>query len=346
MIYFIAKSSASAGSSRQRAFIMAEFLRNAGFPAEVIAPPEYPVGATRAEKWAIQRRYLRTIFSIKKNDTVILQNIIRNIKLICVVAVVRFVRRPRMIFDIDDGSYMRNPWIVKILVALSDKIIVGSHRLAEWPGFQHKPRLIVPNLVDWQLAARYSVKRPVPAEQPVVIGWIGGGPGSIANLKLLIPVFEKLIAKKAPFIFRLIGTLGNRQVEGLFSDIPGLAVEFVDTLGWGKPGEIQKANAGFDIGVCPLVDNEENRVRCSLKVLDYMAVGIPAVISPIGENNYFIEDGVQGFLPTTSDDWAEKLALLIHDPNLRHQMGLAGRKRVTEQFSYQNRIASYTGFIL
>ncbi len=347
MIYFITKSGRDAGSSRQRGFLMAEFLNKAGFPAEVIAPPEYLAGTTLFQKWGMQWRYTRKILSIKKTDTVVLQNIIRNIRLIMLVAVLKTFRHPRTIFDIDDGSYMRNPWIVKTLVALSDKIVVASHRLAEWPGFQKKPIHIMPNPVDAELAARFSAKEKGGEKNggDVVVGWIGGGPGSIPNLKLLVPIFQRLVAQKISFRFRFIGTLGNVRVEELFSSIPGLNAELVEKIDWAKLGEIQKANAVFDIGVCPLVDNEESRVRCSLKVLDYMAAGIPVVISPIGENNYFIKNGEQGFLPATLDEWAEKLTLLIKDAALRQRLGAAGQKRVAEKFSYQAQVPGFANFI-
>ena len=72
-------------------------------------------------------------------------------------------------------------------------------------------------------------------------------------------------------------------------------MEYVEKLDWGKEGEIQKANNSFDIGLCPLVDNESNEGRCSLKVLDYMASSVPVIISPVGENRYFIEGEIGGF---------------------------------------------------
>jgi len=50
-------------------------------------------------------------------------------------------------------------------------------------------------------------------------------------------------------------------------------------------------------------------------------------------NKEIIEDGVNGFLANTEEEWIEKLSRLIEDPGLRMRMGKAGRKTIEERFS-------------
>ncbi len=87
----------------------------------------------------------------------------------------------------------------------------------------------------------------------------------------------------------------------------------------------------FDISVMPLVDNDLSRGKCAMKILESMAMGIPVVASDVGENKYIIEDGVNGFLASNTEDWVRKLEILIRDESLRKRMGEAGLKTIQEK---------------
>ena len=83
----------------------------------------------------------------------------------------------------------------------------------------------------------------------------------------------------------------------------------------------------------PLPDNEWTRGKCGFKALQYMAMEIPVVASPIGVNTEIIQDGVNGFLASTEEEWIEKITLLIDDPILRQKLGKAGRQTIIEKYS-------------
>jgi hypothetical protein len=89
----------------------------------------------------------------------------------------------------------------------------------------------------------------------------------------------------------------------------------------------------MDIGLMPLVDDEFQRGKCGLKLLQYMAAGIPAVASPVGVNKSIIRDGNTGFLASTPMEWANALEKLLTSPILRSSMGREGRKVCEEQYS-------------
>ncbi|MDD4214679.1 MAG: glycosyltransferase, partial [Bacteroidales bacterium] len=90
----------------------------------------------------------------------------------------------------------------------------------------------------------------------------------------------------------------------------------------------------FDIGIMPLPDDEWSRGKCGFKGLQYMALGIPAVLSPVGVNTEIVQDGVNGFLAANDEEWIEKLSLLIESPDLRKKIGLNGRKTIVEKYSF------------
>jgi len=87
------------------------------------------------------------------------------------------------------------------------------------------------------------------------------------------------------------------------------------------------------IGVMPLEDTEWARGKCGLKLLQYLAVGVPAVASPVGVNRDIIVNGENGFLASTEQDWYERLDALCRQPQLRARMGQAGRRTVEERYS-------------
>jgi glycosyltransferase involved in cell wall biosynthesis len=338
MLYIFTKSEIGAGGSRHRAFFVANFLKKNGHELKLIIPPIY-----RKETPRMQARfeYLKTIFSLRKSDTVLLQNPIFSKYFILCICIVKVIFRPTLVFDFDDATWVQNPIAPRVMAFFSDKYIVASHYLANWKNIQGKPIMVMPNLVDYELAMKYRVAR---SDKKIVLGWIGGAPLSLHNLKILVPVFEKLVSDGVSFKFLLIGTLGSDEVVKTFS-LRGMDFEFVDRLDWGKEGEIQKANSRFDIGLCPLVDNESNRGRCSLKVLDYMASSIPVIASPIGENEYFIENNVTGYLPSSTEDWVESIKKLISDDVLRDKMGKSSFNKLVKEYSYQSNIDKYISFL-
>ena len=137
-----------------------------------------------------------------------------------------------------------------------------------------------------------------------------------------------------PFRFVLIGTFGDQRVHDLF-DIPGLQAQFVDKLNYADfesaPREIQK----FDIGVVPQINTTEwHKAKTSMKILEYMACGVSTVASASGELPYIIEDGVNGYLAASEEEWVEKLKLLLGDQALRERLGRAGQRTVQERYSF------------
>ena len=91
----------------------------------------------------------------------------------------------------------------------------------------------------------------------------------------------------------------------------------------------------FDIGVMPLRDTPWVQGKCGLKILQYMAMGIPSVSERLGANCDIVNDGVDGFLARGKTEWVEKISRLIESPQLRKSMGESGRKKVIGQYSLE-----------
>lgn len=154
----------------------------------------------------------------------------------------------------------------------------------------------------------------------LIIGWTGSH-STIKYLHELEPVLQNLEIKFSHLEFWVIA-----------DKIPRLKLKRLRFKSWSKETEI-KDLAQFDIGVMPLPDDEWAKGKCGFKILQYMALQIPAVASPIGVNNEVIQSGFNGYLCQSLNEWENQLILLIESETLRHSIGLQARKTVVEKYS-------------
>jgi glycosyltransferase involved in cell wall biosynthesis len=103
-------------------------------------------------------------------------------------------------------------------------------------------------------------------------------------------------------------------------------------LPWRAATEIQDLSV-MDIGIMPLPNDEWTKGKCGLKGLQYMALGIRALMSPVGVNTEIVQAGINGFLPATEDEWVADLSTLIENSELRNKIGEAGKQTVANKYS-------------
>jgi glycosyltransferase involved in cell wall biosynthesis len=87
------------------------------------------------------------------------------------------------------------------------------------------------------------------------------------------------------------------------------------------------------VGVYPLTDDDWSKGKCGFKAIEFMACGVPVVAAAVGVNREIIEDGVNGFLASTADEWVRKTSRLLAEPGLRQSFAAAGRRTVEERYS-------------
>jgi glycosyltransferase involved in cell wall biosynthesis len=113
----------------------------------------------------------------------------------------------------------------------------------------------------------------------------------------------------------------------------GRVDDFTHFTGWVSQEELPKHYWDTDITVVPTIA-QEGLSRTSVEA---MAAGKPVVASRIGGLQFTVADGATGLLcePGNPDDLARKLSILLDDTELRRRMGLAGRKRFEEEFTWE-----------
>jgi len=108
--------------------------------------------------------------------------------------------------------------------------------------------------------------------------------------------------------------------------------------GWADPAQIAIIAAGADVAIHPFDDTLVNRSKCSVKLLELMAMGIPVVTTNVGENSSFIQDGVSGILaqPGEPDAIARAVVSVLSDPALGRRLGQAAQDRVYSLYLWEH----------
>jgi glycosyltransferase involved in cell wall biosynthesis len=208
-----------------------------------------------------------------------------------------------------------------------EKVIRSSYQVVVWNknigefARRYNPNVSIVNTgIDLR---RYRIKSSCNAYdgERVVIGWMGT-PNSFPYIANLEGVFRKL-SDRYNVELRIVS---SKEYQTL--NIP------VVNRKWSIDTEVDDL-CSFDIGIMPLVDDEWTRGKSSYKAVQYMGVGIPVVCSPVGVASEIVQDGVNGFLASTPEQWFDRLALLIERRDLRQLQGLEGRRMVEDTYSIQ-----------
>lgn len=232
--------------------------------------------------------------------------------------------RYRVAIEMDDAIYLTPGHQKKMpaLLSMTTGAIVGNDRLAAYAKQFSSRVCVVPTVVDTERFKPDSTKSTGSSAQnsdAITIVWIG----LAYNLKYLDVLAPALRALQSKFRLRL------RVVCSQPPQMPGVEIEF---RSWDFDREVTDLQDAT-IGVMPLEDTEWARGKCGLKLLQYLAVGLPAVASPVGVNSDIIVNGENGFLASTEDEWYERLHALCGQSQLRERMGAAGRRTVESRYS-------------
>lgn len=227
------------------------------------------------------------------------------------------------ILDLDDATYVRyiSPTYGRFgslfkffgktdnLIKRADTVICGNRFIAEYVEEKGTKAVIIPTVVDTDKFCPVDKSNDIP-----VIGWIGTH-STFPFLASLFPVLEKL-ARKHKFALKIVGA-GQDKIE-----IEGVRIE---NLKWNLERELSDFQS-FDIGLYPIkvggsATKDWVAGKSGFKAIQYMAVGIPFVMTPIGVNAEIGEPGVTHFSASGEEDWYNALDKLLTDKNLAKEMG-------------------------
>ncbi len=238
--------------------------------------------------------------------------------------------KANLIFDFDDSiwiedkneanskfSFLKKPAKTSDIISVCDTIIAGNEYLADYARKYNENVKIIPTTIDTD----WYKPKPRTRKSQITIGWSG----SFTTIKHFESAIDALTEIKNTYgdkvTFKVIGD-ANYSYKPL--GIKGKK--------WKSDTEVEDLQ-DIDIGIMPLPDIGWTRGKCGLKGLQYMGLGIPTVMSPVGVNTEIIAHGINGFLASTKEEWIDCLSQLIESTELRITLGEAGKKTVEDNYS-------------
>lgn len=238
------------------------------------------------------------------------------------------------VVDIDDAIFQTyrgsDRWPVRALLgekmsrifAGASGVTAGSRYLVEEASRHSSKVHFVPTVVDM---SRYrSRPEPTADKRHFELGWIGSPSTSIYLNSLAEPLAQ--VAAAVPT--RLVAVGAPPELS-----LPGVPLE---VRPWSEAREIEDLH-GFDVGLMPLPDTRWAKGKCAFKLIQYLAVGVPGVASPVGANRDVLTPDV-GRLAASPEAWTEALLALARDPKLARSLGRAGRARVQKHYSLESQV--------
>jgi glycosyltransferase involved in cell wall biosynthesis len=245
---------------------------------------------------------------------------------------------PKLIFDFDDAimyptldpsldnkksSFLKARNRYKNfyhMISRCQTVIAGNPFLQQEAKKFNNRVYLLPTPIDTERYHNKLYRRKLT--ENIFIGWYGS-PGNLIYLGLLANVLKEISIYYPQVVLKIIS---QRSLE-----LPGVKV--MHTY-WQEEKEVEEIGS-FDIGLMPLGKDLWSRGKCGLKLLKYMALGIPVLATATEATRTMVTDGIEGFLLSEPQEWLEKLRILIENPRLREEMGRAARKKAELAFSYQ-----------
>ncbi|HEX8844384.1 MAG TPA: glycosyltransferase family 4 protein [Pyrinomonadaceae bacterium] len=247
----------------------------------------------------------------------------------------RLGKRP-LVLDLDDATYVSytSPtygrlgsllkWFSKTdeLIRWARVVTCGNRAIAEYVSGKGGRARVIPTVVDLE---RFRPRAAAAGSGPPVLGWVGTH-STFKYLAMIFPALREL-ARTVPFRLKIVGA-GVEKIE-----LPGVEVE---NLSWNMEREIEDFRS-LDIGLYPIdaklyADNWAAG-KSGFKAIQYMAVGIPYVVSPVGACVEIGEAGLTHLFASTPTEWTAALKDLLTDEAKRRRMGEAGRRHAEEHYN-------------
>lgn len=267
--------------------------------------------------------------------------------------------RTRLVVDEDDWEIAWNEleaysWAEKKMFAWqeawglrhADAVTVASRALeslVQGAGVAPQGTFYVPNGV-----------RP-PSEAPA-----GGQPEAAAAIlerhglagRPVILLYTRFFEYRVERLFEVMQHLAERAPQarwlvagrGLFGEEAHLAgllaraglSDRVVFAGWVPRPEVAAYFAAATLALHLFDDTLVNRTKCSAKLIDLLAGGVPVVATAVGQNVEYIRAGETGLLvpPDDVDGLVEAIVQLLADDEGRRRLGAAAARWLPQQFAW------------
>lgn len=307
-------------SRRFRIHALVPYLRDVGIQMTELCPriPRHPpVARSLRGPWLLAALLERATFigRARGHDAVVLQR-----ELISTLPTFEHLLPGPRILDVDDAIYLRRGGhAARHAARASVGVVCGNSYLADHFSSWCDRVAIIPTGIDTEALRPQESREP---GMPPVIGWIGTS-ANLTHLDAVAASLERVLASVPGSTLHII----SDQPDA----IPARLMPSVRFTRW-RPGIETTELPGWTVGIMPLSDSDWTRGKCSFKLLQYLAAGIPVVASPVGMNCDVLAQADVGHLARSDDDWVDALKELLTDEERAGVMGANGRMLVEQRY--------------
>jgi glycosyltransferase involved in cell wall biosynthesis len=263
---------------------------------------------------------LKTLNEARKSDVVIL---IRKTFPYPIFWLLRKLSKT-LIFDFDDaifchpdGSYSATRMTrFKKVVTECNHIFAGNRYLAEIAGKFNPSVTVIPTSVDTK---PYDLKIKIEENEHLKLVWIGSSST------------RKYVEEVIPFLEIANKKLGKIQLKIVADFLIHSDKLDIKNIRWSEETEIEELNKA-DIGIAPMPENNWTKGKCALKILQYMAAGLPVITSKAGVNGYVVENNITGYVSDDYQEWIDLIKDAITNKKKLSLMGNKGKQKVREEY--------------
>jgi len=279
------------------------------------------------------------VFSSPKYDYVFIHREFSPVGLPLLEWVLAKVFRKKIIYDFDDAIWIPNnsehnsyAYYLKrfsntqTLCRWAYKVSCGNDYLCNFAKLYNENVVYNPTVID--VDNHHNETAEVHKEK-FVIGWTGSH-STITYLDEIEPVIAEL-ETKYDFEFHVIS-----------DKKPAFNLKSLRFKPWKKETEIEDL-LQFSVGLMPLTNDQWAQGKCGFKALQYMSLGIPALVSPVGVNTKIVDHNVNGFLCSNSEDWKNYLETLMNDKSLLLKLSWQARPKIEKYYSVKSNEKNFLG---
>ncbi len=308
IIYWFAYYGLDSPSVRYRAANPLRYLRATyGINYHLVIPGYHP-----SKIWIFLLAYCSALFSNTNNAMIVIQRVHSNFIYANLLKFLVWLKPTISVYDIDDADHLDFPdenikWFIKNCAAFN----AGSQQLK---------KTFLPLNTNIHVSTSPTVRlniRKVERNKLFNIGWIGffGGGHKHSMLKDVFPAILQL-----PFPVKLtvlgvhklggIDSKEENELRAYFHEADHVELEIPKNINWHDEVEVQERIVKFDVGIATLINDEFHLSKSGFKAKQYMNNGVPVLSTPLPENTTFVDDGYNGFLCSSPEEYLEQLCLL------------------------------------
>lgn len=218
----------------------------------------------------------------------------------------------------------------RTLLREADLVFAVSSPLAAWVRDVRGRSAGVHTVWNGVDVARFPVASADATERPRLI--FLGDPKPWHGGERLIPVLAG-VRRSHDARLRIIGGGPGAEHLAAAAQDAGLG-DVVECTGRAAPSRVGTFLADGTIGVAPYPAIEPFYF-CPLKVLEYMAAGLPTITTDQGDLGRIVDDGGILLEPHASvDDWVRAVVGLLDDGGRRRKLGANARRRAQDNLSW------------